>query len=178
MCCCCSFSKLYPTLCVSMNCIMPILHYLPEFAQGQWCYLTTSPSAPSSSFCLQSFPASGSFPMSQLFLSGGQSIRVSTSVGPMNIEDWFPLGLADFISLKFKGLSRVFSSNTIGKHQFFVTQPSYGPTLTSIHNYWKNHNFNYRNQDTNYPSGSLTMKVSEFSFISIFWVLESYVFTS
>ena len=71
------------------------------------------------------------------------------------------IGLADFISLKFKGLARVFSSNTIGKHQFFVTQLSYGPTLTSVHDYWKDHNFNYRNQDPNYPSGSLTVKVNE-----------------
>ena len=103
------------------------------------------------------FPSLRVFAVSQLFLSGSQRIRVSTSVGPMNIQDWFPLELADFISLKFKGLSRVFSSNTIGKHQFFVTQPSYGPTLTSTHDYWKNHNFNYRNQDTNYSSGLLTM---------------------
>ena len=166
MCCCCSVIRLCPTLCVSMKCSMPILHYLPEFAQihVHWVmtwYLTSSSSASFSSFCLQSFPASGSFPLSQLFLSGGQSIRVSTSVGPMNIQDWFSLGLADFISLKFKGLSRVFSSNTIGKPQFFITQLSYGPTLTSVHDYWKSHNFNYRNQDPNYPSVSLTMKVNE-----------------
>ena len=75
---------------------------------------------------LQSFPASGSFPMSQLFASGGQSIGASASatVHPMNIQGWLPLGLTGLISLLFKGLSRVFSSTTIGKHQFFGTQPS------------------------------------------------------
>ena len=76
----------------------------------------------------QSFPASGSFPMSQFFTSGGQSIGVSasTSVLPMNIQDWFPLGLTGWISLQSKELSRVFSSTTVWKHQFFNTQPSLG----------------------------------------------------
>ena len=84
-----------------------------------WC-LTIS------SFCLQSLPPSRSFPMSWLFSSGGQSIRASASVSilPMNIQDWFPLGLTGLISLLFKELSRVFSSTTIWKHQYFVTQPS------------------------------------------------------
>ena len=93
-----------------------------------WCYLTISSSAAPFSFCLQSFPASGSFPMSQLFASGDQSIRasVSTSVLPMNIQGWFPLGLIGLISLQSKGLSRVFSSTTIWKHQFFSTQFSIG----------------------------------------------------
>ena len=78
------------------------------------------------SSCLQSFPASGSFPMSQLIASGGQSIgaSASTPVLPMNIQDWFPLGLAYLISLQSKGLSRVFSNTTVQKHQFFGTQPS------------------------------------------------------
>jgi len=78
------------------------------------------------SSCLQSFPASGSFLMSQLFASGGQSIGVSasTSVLPMNIQDWFPLGLTGLISLKSKGLSRVFSNTTVQKNQFFGTQLS------------------------------------------------------
>ena len=69
-------------------------------------------------FRLQSFPASGSFPMSQFFISGGQSIgvSVSASVLPMNIQDWFPLGLTGLISLQFKGLSRVFSNTTVQKH--------------------------------------------------------------
>ena len=76
--------------------------------------------------CLQSFPASGSFPMSQFFASGGQSIGVSasTSVLPMNVQDWFPLRLTGWISLQSKGLSRVFSNTTAQKHQFFGVQPS------------------------------------------------------
>ena len=75
-------------------------------------------------FCPQSFSASGSFPMSQLFASGGQSVAVSasTSVLPMSIQHWFSFGLTGFISLQSKGLSRVFSSTTIWKHQFFGTQ--------------------------------------------------------
>ena len=78
------------------------------------------------SSCLQSFPASGSFPMIQFFASGGQSIEVSasTSVLPMNIQDGFPLGWTGWISLQSKGLSRVFSNATVQKHQFFSTQLS------------------------------------------------------
>ena len=78
------------------------------------------------SSCLQSFPASGSFPMSQLFTSGGQSIGVSASASvlPVNIQDWFPLGLTGWMSLLSKGLSRVFSNTTVQKHQFFGSQPS------------------------------------------------------
>ena len=89
---------------------------------SQWFYLTISSSATRSSFCLQSFPASGSFPMSWLIASGGQSIgfSASASVLPVNIQDWFPLGFTGLISLQSKGLSRAFSSTTILKHQFLV----------------------------------------------------------
>ena len=78
------------------------------------------------SSCPQSFPASGSFPMSQFFISGDQSIGVSTlaSVCPMNIQDWSPLGWTGWISLQSKGLSRVFSNTTVQKHQFFSAQLS------------------------------------------------------
>ena len=76
------------------------------------------------SFCLQSFPASGSFPVSSLFKSDSQSNGASTTALPMNIQDWFSLGLTGLISLLSKGLSRVFSSTTIWKHQFFGTQAS------------------------------------------------------
>ena len=76
------------------------------------------------SFCLQTFPASMSFPMSQLFASGGQSIGTSATVLPMNIQDWLPLKLTGLISLLFKGPSRVFSSTTVWKNQFFGSQPS------------------------------------------------------
>ena len=100
------------------------------------------PSNLSSSFfsCPQSFPASGSFPMSQLFASGGPStgVSASTSVLPMNTQDWSPLGWTGWISLQSKGLSRVFSNTTVQKHQIFGAQV-YSPTLTSIHDYWKNH---------------------------------------
>ena len=89
----------------------------------QWSHPTISSSVKPFS-CPQSFPASGSFPMSQLFSSVGQSIGASASVLPMNIHDWFPLGLTGFISLLSKRLSRVFSSTTVHKHQFFSTQPS------------------------------------------------------
>ena len=88
-----------------------------------WCHPTISSSVIPFA-CLQSFPASGSFPMSQLFASGGQSIGPSASVLPMNPQGWFPLGLTGLISLKSKGLSRIFSNTTVQKHQFFSTQPS------------------------------------------------------
>ena len=86
-----------------------------------WCYLTISYSVAPFSFCLQFFPVSGSFPMSWLFSSSSQSIGASdsASVLPMNIQGWFPLGLTGLTSLQSKGLSRVFSSITIRKHQFF-----------------------------------------------------------
>ena len=90
----------------------------------QWCHPTISSSIIPFSFCLQSFPASGPFLMSQLFASGGQSIGASPSVLPANIQGWFPLGLTSLISLQTKGLSRVFSSTAIQKHQFVCAQPS------------------------------------------------------
>ena len=93
---------------------------------SRWCHPTISSSVIPFSSCPQSFPASGSFQMSQLFASGGQSIGVSasTSVLPMNTQDWFPLGWTGWISLQSKGLSRVFSNPTIQKHRFFSIQPS------------------------------------------------------
>ena len=106
----------------------------------QWCHPTISSSIIPFSSRLQSFPASGSFPMSQ-FTSGGQSIGASASAIPMNIQDWFPLGLTGLLSLLSKGLSRVFSNTTVQKHKFFGAQVLYCQTLTSIHYYWKNHSF-------------------------------------
>ena len=85
-----------------------------------WCYLTVSSSATHFSICLQSFPVSGSFPMSRLFTWGGQSISTPASV----IQHWFPLGWTGLNSLKFKGLSRVFFNTTVQKHEFFGAQPS------------------------------------------------------
>ena len=93
---------------------------------SRWCHPIISSSVVPFSSCPQSFPASeSSFPMSQLFASGGKSIGVSASASvlPMNIENWFPLGLTGWISLQFKGLSRVFSNTTVQKHQFFSAQP-------------------------------------------------------
>ena len=108
---------------------------------SQWCHSTILSSVIPFS-CLQSFPASGSFLVSQFFASGGQSIgaSASASVLTMNIQYWFPLGLSDLISLLFKGLSRVFSKTSVQRHQFFGAQ-LYGPTLTSIYDYLKNHSF-------------------------------------
>ena len=112
---------------------------------SQWCHPDISSSVVPSSFCPQSFPASGSFPRSQLFASSGQSIEASASalVLPMTIQDSFPVGLTGWISLQSKGLSRVFSNTTVQKHQFFGVQPSLCPTLTSLYAYWKNHSFDY-----------------------------------
>ena len=103
-------ARVYPNLC-------PL---------SQWCHPTISSSVIPFSSCPQSFPASGSFPMSQLFASGGQSIGVSASASvlPMNIQDWFPLGWTGWISLQSQGLSRVFSNTTVQKHQFFGIQLS------------------------------------------------------
>ena len=91
-----------------------------------WCHPTISSSVVPFSSCLQSFPASGSFPMSQFFTSGNQSIGVSASASvlPMNIQGWFLLGWTGCISLQSKGLSRVFSNTTVQKHQFFGAQLS------------------------------------------------------
>ena len=105
-------------------------------------HTTISSSVAPFSSCPQSFPASGSFPMSWLFTSCGQSIGASASVLPMNIQGWFPLGLTGFIFLQSKGLSRVFSNTTIQRHRihhsaFFMVQ------FTSIQDYWENHSFDY-----------------------------------
>ena len=96
------------------------------FPLSRWGHPTISSSVTPFSFCPQSLPASGSFQMSQLFASGGQSIGVaaSTSVLPMNTQDWSPLGWTGSTSLQSKGLSRVFSNTTVKKHQFFSTQLS------------------------------------------------------
>ena len=128
--------------------------HLNSRPSSQWCHPAISSSVIPLSFCLLSFPASDSLLMSQLFASGGQSIGASTSASvlPMNIQDWSPLGWIGWISLQSKGLSRVFSNTTVQKHQFFSTQLFYTPTLTSIHDYWKNHCFDstYLCQQSNF----------------------------
>ena len=181
-----SVAQLCPILCNPVDCSMPGFpahHQLPEPAQTHVHQVSDAiqPSHPLSS---PSPPVSGSFPMSQFFAWGSQSIGVSASalVLPMNIHDWFSLGWTGFISLQSKerapfnfmaavtifsdigaqenkvchclncfpifsprsdgtkGFSRAFSNTTVQKHQFFGTQ-LYSPTLTSIHDYWKNHSF-------------------------------------
>ena len=112
-----SFCTLRPNLPV-----IPGVSWLPTLSQ--WCHPNIASSVTLFSSCPQSFPASGAFPMSHLFVSGGQSVGASTSVLPMNIHSWYPLRLTDLISLLSRGLSRVFSNIIIWKHQFFGTQPS------------------------------------------------------
>ena len=127
-----SVAQSCPTLCDPMNCStpgLPVHHQLPEFTQTHIHRIgdAIQPSHPLSLlFFLQFFPAPGSFLMSQLFTSGSQSIAVSasTSVLPMNTQDWSPLGWTGWISLKSKGRSRVFSNTTVQKHQFFSTKLS------------------------------------------------------
>ena len=128
-----SVAQSCPTLCDPMDCStpgFPLHHQLPEvthsYPLSQWCHLTISSSVIPFSSCLQSFPASGSFPMSQLFAWGGQStgVSASASVLPMNYQDWFTLGLTGWISFQSKGLSRVFSNTIVQKHQFLHTQLS------------------------------------------------------
>ena len=102
---------------------------------SQWCHPATSSSAVPFSSCLQSFPASRSFPVSRLFTPGGQSIgaSASASVLSVNIQDWFPLGLTGWISLKSMGLSGVFSNTIVQKHQFFsISASSEHPGLISL----------------------------------------------
>ena len=122
---------------------LPAHHEFPELTQthcpsSRWCHPTNSFSAILFS-CLQSFPASGSFPMSQFLASGGQSIGVSgsTSVLTMKIQDWFPLGWTGWIAFQSKGFSRVFSNTTVQKHHSLTLNFLYSPTLTFICDYWK-----------------------------------------
>ena len=128
--CCCCYSVIQScpvtpwTAAHQASLSFTIYWNLLKLMLNHWCHLTSSFSVVPFSSCLQSFPASGSFPMSRLFALGGQSIGVSASVLPMNIQDLFPLGLIVLISLQSKGLSRVFSNTTVQKHQFFGTQPS------------------------------------------------------
>ena len=143
-----SVAQSCPTLCDLTDCNtpgFPFYHQHLELAQTHvhvhWrCYPTISPSIVPFSSWLQTFPALGSFQMSQFFTSGGQSIGVSASASvlPMNIQDWSPLGWTHWISVKSKRLSRVFFNTTVQKHQLSFL---YSPTLIPIHNYWKNHSF-------------------------------------
>ena len=125
-------------------CPSPTLWVYPNSCHlSRWCHPTISSSVVPFSSCPQSFPASGSFQISQLCASGGQSIGVSasTSVPPMNTQDWSPLGWTGWISLQSKGLPRVFSNTTVQKHQFFGTQLS-SQSNSHIHTWLlENHSF-------------------------------------
>ena len=150
---CCLVTRLCPVLCVPMGCSTPgfsVLHYPPEFAQihVHWvghCHPTISSSAAPFSFWLQSFPASGSFPVSQLFRSGDQSIGASASVSvfPMNIQGWFPLGLTSWSPCSPRDLQESFPVPQLGCIKFSVLSLLYISTLTFIHDHWKNHSFDY-----------------------------------
>ena len=115
------FATPWATACQASLSITNFWIYPNTCPLSQWCHPTISSSVVAFSSCPQSFPASGSFQMSQLFASGGQSIGVSASASvlPMNTQDWFPLGGTGWISLQSKGLSGVFSNTTVQKYQFF-----------------------------------------------------------
>ena len=140
--CCCSVTQSCLTLCDPMPCSMPglpVLLHLPEFAQvhvhcNQWCHLAISSSEALFPFCPQSFPASGTLPVSHLFASNDQNTEASAlaSVLPVNIQGWSPLRLTGLISLLFKRLSGVFSSTTVWRHQFFGILLSLRPALTTV----------------------------------------------
>ena len=117
--------------------------YSNSCPSSQWCHPAISSSVVPFSSCPQSLPASGSFPMSQLFAWGGQSIEVSALASglPMNTQDWSPLGWTGWTSLQSKGLSRVFSTPQFKNINSLALSLLHSPTLTSIHDHWKNHSF-------------------------------------
>ena len=150
--CCCSVGKLWLALCGPMNCStsgFPVLYYLPEFSQTHICWISDA--------ILSSHPLSPSSPLAPnlsqhqgLFQWVGSSYQVTkvlrsalASVLPMNIQGWYPLGLTSLISVQSKGLSKSFLTPQFESISSSVLSPLCGPTLTSIHDYWKDHNFHY-----------------------------------
>ena len=132
-----------------MDCSLPgfpILHYLLKFVQihVHWVSDAVRFSNTLSPLLSSIFPSIRVF-SNQFFTLFGQNIGASSSASvlPMNIQGWFPLGFTGLIALLSKGISRIFFSTTVWRHQFFGDQLLYGPTLTSIHDIWKNHTFNY-----------------------------------
>ena len=145
-----SVTQSCPTLCNRMACSTPGLpvHYqLLELAQtspsSHWCHPTISSSVVPFFSCLHTFPASGSFSISQFFAAGGQGIEAlaSASVLPMNIQDWFPLRLTGLISLQSKDPQKSSPTPQFKSINSWALSFLYGPTLTSIYDYWKNHSF-------------------------------------
>ena len=144
-----SVAQSCPTLCDPMNCSMPGLpvhHQLPEFTQNscplsQWCHPAISSSVVPFSSCPQSLPESGSFPMSQLFTSGGQSTGVSAlaSVLPMNTQVWSPLGWTGCTSLQSKDCQESSPTPQFKSINSLVLSFLHSPTLTPTHDHWKNH---------------------------------------
>ena len=128
-----------------------------------WCHPTVSSSVVPFSFCLQSYPASGTFPMSQFFALGGQNTGASTlaSVFPMNIQDWFPLGLAGLFSLWPRNSHKSSPTPQFKSTNSSVLSFIYGPALTPIHDYWKNHGFDYTDpcQYSNHMTGKVLQKL-------------------
>ena len=147
-CCCCSITQSCLTLWphglqhTRLPCPSPSPRACSNSCPlSQWCHPTISSSVVLFSSCLQSFPASGSFLMSRLFVSGGQSIGVSTSASdhPKNSQGWFPLGLTGWLSLQSKGSQESSPTPQFKSINSLVLSLLYAPTLTSIHDYWKNH---------------------------------------
>ena len=146
---CCSLAQSCPTLQLH-----GLLHTRPpcpspaprvcsnSCSSSRWCHPTISSTVVPFS-CPQSFWSPGSFPKSQLFASGDQSIRASASVLPMHTEGWFPLGLIGLISLLSEGFSRVFSSIIVWSIDSWALCLLYVSTLTSVHDFWENHSFDY-----------------------------------
>ena len=144
-----SVAQSCPTLCNPMNHSTPGLPcpspspgvYSDSCPSSRWCHLAISSSVVPFSSCPQTLPASKSFPMSQLFTWGGQSTGVSAlaSFLPKKSQGWSPSEWTGWISLQSRGFTRVFSNTRVQKHQFFSTQLSSHPTLTSIHDHRKNH---------------------------------------
>ena len=148
---CCSVAKSYLMICGYMDgrharlpCPSPSLGACSNSCPlSRWCHPTISSSVVPFPYLPSIFPSIRTFPMSQFFVSGGQIIWVSVSASVLSvyIQDWFPLGWTGWISLQSKGFSRVFSNNTVQKHQFSTLSFLYSPTLIFIHDYWKNHSF-------------------------------------
>ena len=130
--------------CQASMSITNSLSFLNSFPLSQWCHPAISSSGIPFT-CLQSFLASGSFPVSLFFASGSQSIgaSASASVLPMNIKDWFPLGLMGLISCNPRNSLESYPPPQFKRINSSVLSPLYGPTFTSIHDHWKNHSFVY-----------------------------------
>ena len=151
ICCCCSVAQSWPTLCNPMECSMPgfpVFHYLQRVCSNvcplsRWCHPVISSSVVPFSSCLQSFPESGSFPIVWLFASGGQSIGASASVSVllMNIQGWFPLGFTGLIPCSPRDPEESSPAPEFKLINSLALSFLYGPVLTSIHGYWKNHSF-------------------------------------